>query len=174
MRLTAFTDYTLRTLIFLGLRPTKLVTIADIASAYDISANHLMKVVHQLAQSGDIATLRGQHGGLRLARPPEQINIGVVVRRTEPDMEIATCFGAHGSCRIQSECRFAQVLDEALEAFLGVLDRYTLADLLVERSDSLSRLLGITEGSYPAAVALPNATEIAWERVVPSGSSPEP
>ncbi len=145
MRLTAFTDYTLRTLIYLGLRPQKLVTIADIASAYDISANHLMKVVHQLAQAGDIATLRGQHGGLRLARPPGEINIGAVVRRTEPDMEIVACFGTGPCCRIQSECILAGAMDEALRAFVAVLDRYTLADMLQQRREALAGLLGIAD-----------------------------
>ncbi|MDR3538660.1 MAG: Rrf2 family transcriptional regulator [Acetobacteraceae bacterium] len=174
MRLTAFTDYTLRTLIYLGLRPQKLVTIADIAGAYDISANHLMKVVHQLAQSGDIVTLRGQHGGLRLARPADQINLGAVVRRTEPDMEIATCFGSDPGCRIRTVCVFSNILGEALQGFLAVLDRYTLADLIAGHRDSLVSLLGIPDETYPAAVALPNATEIAWESVVPSGSSLEP
>lgn len=142
MRLTSFTDYTLRTLIYLGLRPHQLVTIADIAGAYEISANHLMKVVHQLAQSGDVATLRGQHGGLRLGRPASEINIGAVVRRTEPDMEIVSCFGSGPCCRIQSECLLAGALDEALQAFLNVLDRYTLADLLARR-EALAGLLGI-------------------------------
>ncbi len=174
MRLTAFTDYTLRTLIYLALRPQKLVTIADIAGAYDISANHLMKVVHQLAQSGDIVTLRGQHGGLRLARPADQINLGTVVRRTEPDMEIATCFGSDPCCRIRTECVFSNILSEALPGFLAVLERYTLADLIAGRRDSLAHMLSIPDDVYPDAVALPSATEIAGESVVPSGSSVEP
>jgi Rrf2 family nitric oxide-sensitive transcriptional repressor len=161
MRLTAFTDYTLRTLIYLAVRPQKLVTIADIAASYDISANHLMKVVHQLAQSGDIVTLRGQHGGLRLARPASEIILGAVIRRTEPDMDIASCFGHGQCCRIQEDCLFAHALGEALQAFLGVLDRYTLADL-IERRATLASLLGIAEFTpYPEAVSLPSATEIA-------------
>lgn len=130
MRLTAFTDYTLRTLIYLALRPQQLVTIADIASAYDISANHLMKVVHQLALAGDVTTVRGQHGGLRLARSPEAINLGGVVRRTEPDLELVACFGEAQSCVIQHGCVLQHALGDALQAFLAVLDRYTLADLV--------------------------------------------
>ena len=93
MRLTAFSDYTLRTLIYLALRPDTLCTIEEIAAAYDISANHLTKVVHQAAQAGEIATLRGQRGGMRLARRADTINIGTVLRRTEPDLDIAPCFG---------------------------------------------------------------------------------
>jgi Rrf2 family nitric oxide-sensitive transcriptional repressor len=142
MRLTTFTDYSLRTLIYLGLRPRTLVTIADIADAYAISSNHLMKVVHQLAQSGDVATLRGQHGGLRLGRPAGEINIGAIVRRTEPDMEIVPCFGADDRCKIQPACVLAKAMHEALQAFLGVLDRYTLADLLQDR-ETLAGLLGV-------------------------------
>src|SRR5215469_11901612 len=100
MRLTDFTDYTLRALIYLALRPERLATIADIADAYGISANHLMKVVHQLAVSGDVATVRGRRGGLRLARPASAINVGAVVRRTEPDMALVACFADARRCVI--------------------------------------------------------------------------
>ena len=112
MRLTTFTNYTLRTLIYLAVRPGMTVTIAEIANAYGISANHLMKVVHQLALTGDIATTRGQRGGLRLARDPDAINIGEVVRRTEPDMALVACFGESQQCIIEEGC----VLRHALGA----------------------------------------------------------
>lgn len=140
MRLTTFTDYSLRTLIYLAAKPDRLATIADIASAYGISSNHLMKVVYALGQSGDIVTVRGQHGGMRLARPPSEISVGAVVRRTEPDLELAACFGQGAFCAIQPECRLVTVLDEALAAFLAVLDRYTLADL-VQRPQVMAALL---------------------------------
>lgn len=140
MRLTNFTDYTLRTLIYLALQPERLATIADIAAAYDISANHLMKVVHRLALAGDVVTLRGQHGGLRLARPAETIGLGEVVRRTEPDMALVGCFSEQQHCVIQDGCVLQHALGEALTAFLAVLDRYTLADL-VEPHGALVRLL---------------------------------
>ncbi len=142
MRLTAFTDYTIRTLIYLALRPDRLVTINDISEAYGISNNHLMKVVHQLAVSGDVATLRGQRGGLRLGRPAAEINLGTVVRRVEPDMRIAPCFSDAESCAIRPECVLREALQEALASFLSVLDRYTLADLLA-RPAALAQLLGI-------------------------------
>ena len=142
MRLTAFTDYTIRTLMYLALRPGRLVTINDISEAYGISNNHLMKVVHQLAVSGDVATVRGQRGGLRLGRPATAINLGAVVRRVEPDLRIAPCFGQVESCTIQADCVLEKALQEALTAFLGVLDRYTLADLAA-RPTALAALLGI-------------------------------
>lgn len=144
MRLTVFTDYTLRTLIYLALRPDRLVTISDIAEAYRISNNHLMKVVHQLALSGDVTTVRGQRGGLRLARPADEINVGAVVRRAEADMDLMPCFGAQAVCAIQPDCVVAGVVDEALRAFLAVLDRYTLADLVRPRA-ALARFLRIEE-----------------------------
>jgi Rrf2 family transcriptional regulator, nitric oxide-sensitive transcriptional repressor len=130
MRLTTFSDYTLRTLIYLALRPHELCTIDEIAAAYGISASHLMKVVYQAAQAGEVQTVRGQNGGLRLARAPETINLGTVVRRTEPDLHIAPCFGTGAACCIQPACVLQGALGDALAAFLAVLDRMTLADLV--------------------------------------------
>ena len=142
MRLTSFTDYTLRTLIYLAVRPGTVVTIADIAGAYAISGNHLMKVVHQLGLAGDITTTRGQRGGLRLARDPAAINIGAVVRRTEPDLDLVACFGDARSCVIADGCVLRHALGAALQAFLAVLDGYTLADL-AEPRQILASSLGI-------------------------------
>ena len=149
MRLTAFTDFTLRTLIYLAVRPDRLVTIGDIAQAYGISTNHLMKVVQRLAQSNYVTTVRGQHGGIRLARPAEQINIGEVVRQSENDLAVVPCFEAEACCAIQPECVLATALDQAIRAFLAVLDRYSLADLTAPRP-GLARLLGI-EGKVAQA-----------------------
>jgi Rrf2 family nitric oxide-sensitive transcriptional repressor len=140
MHLTSFSDYTLRTLIYLGLRPNQLCTIDEIAGAYGISSNHLMKVVQQAAQAGEVQTIRGQHGGLRLARAPEAINIGMVLRRTEPDLNIVPCFGSGTACRIQPACVLQGALGDALGAFLAVLDGMNLADLIRPKRD-LSALL---------------------------------
>ena len=131
MRLATFTDYTLRTLIYLALRPDKLVTIAEIAGAYQISSNHLMKVVYQLALSGEVVTMRGQRGGLRLARPAQEINVGTVVRRSEATFEMMPCF--ESGCLIKPECVLIGAVNEALGAFLATFDRYTLADLVRPR-----------------------------------------
>ena len=128
--------------MYLAVRPEQLVTISDIAQAYGISSNHLMKVVHQLALSGDVTTLRGQHGGLRLARPAAEINVGAVVRRSEADFDIVPCFGAEACCAIQPGCVLTGIIDEATRAFLTVLDRYSLADLAAPRT-VLARLLRI-------------------------------
>ena len=142
MRLTTYTDYSFRVLMRLALHPDDLVTIADIARVYRISEHHLMKVVHQLGIAGYIETVRGHGGGLRLARAPEEIKIGEVVRRTEPDFGLVACFRKDESCVIAPACTLSRVLDEALEAFLAVLDRYTLADLLEKRA-SLASLLAV-------------------------------
>lgn len=161
MRLTVFTDYTLRTLIYLALRPDTLVTIADIAESYHISNNHLMKVVHQLALAGDVTTVRGQRGGLRLARAPEQINIGQVVRRSESDLDLVPCFGSQADCMIQPACVFASAIGEALGAFMTALERYTLADL-VQPQAALSTLLQIEAAAPIAApLAAPLAAPVA-------------
>ena len=134
MRLTTFSDYTLRVLIYLGVHDQGLVTIGDIAGAYKISENHLMKVVHYLGQRRYIETVRGKGGGMRLARAPEKINVGEVVRGTEENLKFVECFDKDASdCRIESACVLRGVFGRALEAFFGVLDRYTLADMLVPK-----------------------------------------
>jgi Rrf2 family nitric oxide-sensitive transcriptional repressor len=131
MRLTTFSDYAFRVLIYLGSAPQSLATIADIAKAYGVSENHLMKVVHQLAQLGYIETVRGKGGGMRLARPASEINVGEVLRATEDGFAIVECLGEGGSdCRIARACALKGALGEAVEAFLATLDRYTLADLV--------------------------------------------
>lgn len=132
MRFTVHTDYALRVLMYLGAAPgDDLVTIKAISRGYGISENHLMKVVHRLAQAGFVETVRGRGGGMRLARDPDDINIGAVVRASEDDMRIVECFDpGTNTCPIAPACALPRVLDEALSAFIGVLDRYTLADLL--------------------------------------------
>lgn len=148
VRLTVYTDYSLRTLMYLGVRGREnLVTIQEIANAYQISKNHLMKVTHDLGKHGYIETIRGRGGGIRLALEPEQINIGDVVRKTEDDFHLVECFNPEGNlCKISPECRLKFALNEALKAYLAVLDTYTLADVLVSK-DILSELFGITQTS---------------------------
>ena len=143
MRLTTYTDYTLRTLIYLALEPERQARIAEIAKAYGISENHLMKVVHQLGVAGYVETIRGKNGGLRLAVRPEAINLGAVVRRVEPDLDLAPCFNPSGTCRIRPVCALKGVLGEALGAFFAVLDRCTLADLMNPQKE-LAGLLGVS------------------------------
>ncbi|HEX8373704.1 MAG TPA: Rrf2 family transcriptional regulator [Geminicoccaceae bacterium] len=143
MRLTRFTDYALRTLIYVGLQEPRQSSIAGIATAYGISETHLVKVVHRLGQLGLIRTTRGRGGGLRLGRPAGEITVGAVVRQTEEDLALVECFAA-GPCAITAPCRLRHVLGEALAAFLAVLDRCTLADLLAEdAAPEIARLLGL-------------------------------
>lgn len=142
MRLAVRTDYALRVLMYVGLTPPgRLATIAGTAAAYGISESHLMAVVHRLASLGYLETVRGKGGGIRLARAPDAINLGRVVRDIETDMALVECFGGPGTCRIERACALRGVLAEALEAFLAVLDRYTLADLLAP-APALAALLG--------------------------------
>lgn len=149
MHLTTYTDYSLRVLIRLALKPEQLSTIAEIAQVYAISEHHLMKVVHELGLAGYIETIRGRGGGLRLARNPADVTIGEVVRRMEPDLHLVACFRADQSCTISAACTLTAVLSEALNAFLEVLDRYTLADL-IEHPRQLASLLKIPLDSGPS------------------------
>jgi Rrf2 family nitric oxide-sensitive transcriptional repressor len=130
MRLTAFSDYALRVLVYLGLHEGERCTVAGIAGAYGISANHLTKVVQHLAQDGYVETTRGKGGGMRLALAPERVNLGELMRGTE-ERRLVECFeGGASRCRIESACALRGILGDALEAFFAVLDRHTLADLL--------------------------------------------
>lgn len=133
MRLTTYTDYSLRTLLHIASNRDRLVTVQEIADLHGISKNHLTKVVHQLGLFGVIETIRGRNGGLRLAREPGAINIGAVVRATETDFYMAECFNPAGKpCGLQTGCALKGVLSRATAAYLAVLDGQTLADLLPE------------------------------------------
>jgi Rrf2 family transcriptional regulator, nitric oxide-sensitive transcriptional repressor len=130
VRLTVYTDYSLRMLMYLAVKSDGRATIAEVAAAYGISKAHLTKVAHQLGIAGYVGTVRGKGGGLRLAQPPEEIGLGDVVRRTEPDMALAPCFGpVHAPCPIVSACVLRCAFHEARQAFLAALDRFSLADL---------------------------------------------
>lgn len=143
MRLTSFTDYSLRVLIYLACEPGRRATIGEIAQAFQVSENHLTKVVHFLGQQGWVATVRGKGGGLALAGPADRIVVGEVVRLTEGEAMPAECFDKeHNTCTIARACRLHGVLREAAEAFQSVLERYTLADLVHNRA-ALSRMLFI-------------------------------
>lgn len=140
MRLTDYTDYSLRTLMYLGLNRDRLVTIQDIANVYGVSKNHLMKVVHQLGLAGLVETVRGRSGGMRLGKEPHEINLGEVVQRTEPDFLMVECFDrAHNECILSPSCELQRVLSKATRAYMQVLSGVTLADLL-KNSDSLRTL----------------------------------
>ena len=153
MKLTLFTDYAVRVLLYLGARPERLCSIAEIARAYRVSQNHLMKVVNTLAREGYVESVRGRGGGIRLGRAPEAINLGALVRATEDGFQLVDC----GRCVVAPACGVTGVLGEALAAFLGVLDRYTLADMLGRRQDlrlllvsdelALSEVAGASRGS---------------------------
>ncbi len=143
MQLTLYTDYSLRVLIYLGIHQQRLSTISEIAAGYGgISRNHLVKVVHNLSIHGFIRTTRGKGGGLALARPPEQINIGDVVRHTEVSFDVVECFDKERNrCPITPACALKGALKQALGAFMGVLDGYTLADILANEGE-LKALIG--------------------------------
>lgn len=131
MRLTQYTDYSLRVLIYLGYKKDETVTISEMSDFYKISRNHLMKVVHNLGLKGYIQTLRGKNGGLRLARLPAEISIGDVVRDMEPDFVLLECFDpSEDQCVISRSCALKSVLVGARDTFLAELDKYTLADVL--------------------------------------------
>lgn len=133
MKLTAFSDYTLRVLMYLAIERNRLATIPEIAAAYEISENHLKKVVHQLARSGVVESARGKGGGIRLARPPGEIRLGQVVRISEGGGAVVECLDDRpASCRIAPACRLTAIVVRAFESLYATLDEYTLADLVKE------------------------------------------
>jgi Rrf2 family nitric oxide-sensitive transcriptional repressor len=148
MRLTQFTDYSLRTLLYLGVHGDRLVPVSEVARAYGISYHHLVKVGSLLVDLGLVESMRGRGGGLRLAVAPVEINVGWLVRKTEPDFHLVECFDReHDTCPITPACMLKNVLHEAQKNFLATLDRYTLADFLAspERRERLVQLWTRTE-----------------------------
>lgn len=152
MKLTVFTDYSLRLLLYLAMEPRRRATIAEVAAVFDISEHHLVKVAHFLGKCGFMANVRGKGGGLELARPPSQIGVGAVVRKTEGAVVPAECFEGGGDCAIASCCRLRHVLGEGVAAFYAVLDRYTVADL-VDNRDDLVAVLGVGHRLSPGCPA---------------------
>lgn len=142
MRLTMYTDFSLRLLIYLGAKETgELSTVQEISDAYKISKNHLTKVAHELGKMGLIETVRGRGGGIRLNVEPDQINIGELVRKTEDDFHLVDCFVPGSTkCVIAPACRLKGALAQAMNAYLAVLDSYTIADFLVNK-DEVAALL---------------------------------
>ncbi len=142
MQLTLYTDFSLRVLIYLSMHPDRLVTIREISDYFAISRNHLVKVVHNLSRQGIIDTVQGKRGGLRLASEAASLTVGAIVRATEPHFHMAECFQpeAEGRCAVEPVCGLKHVLDEATDAYLQVLDRHKVGDLLlrapVPESDS--------------------------------------
>ena len=146
MQLTRYSDYSLRALIYLGLNAHRRCTTREIAEAYGISENHLMKLIHRLGQEGFIATTRGRNGGVELAMPASEINLGEVFRATEGNFDLVECFatGERNTCPIAGPCLLTHVLETALQAFLDVLDRHTLEDLL-RPADALKGIFAARE-----------------------------
>lgn len=167
MRLTNYSDYALRSLIYLAVRPERplLANISDIANSYGISKSHLTKIIHQLGQLGYIESVRGKNGGIRLARAPKDINLGILIKQIEPDFDLVECFATSANdkssdgrqtglpitlidettnnargCVISPACQLKSVFFEALTAFINVLERYTLADI-INNEDELASLL---------------------------------
>jgi Rrf2 family nitric oxide-sensitive transcriptional repressor len=144
MRLTVYSDYALRLMMYLGLNDNRLATISEVAGAYDISRAHLVKITHELGQKGLLDTVRGRQGGMRLARNPADISVGEIVRACEPDFAVVPCLERNAGivCVLQPACVLKRALAAAASAFLDVLDGYSLADL-IRPSVPLRQLLGL-------------------------------
>lgn len=137
MRLTDYTDYTLRVLMFCALNPERSITIAELAESHAISKNHLMKIVNDLARQGLLQTTRGRGGGLRLRKAAADINIGDVVRKSETDFRMVECFDMdHNACTLTAHCKLKQIFKTALQSYLAELDKVTLADITRPASTS--------------------------------------
>lgn len=147
MRLTVFSDYALRVLLVLASRSDALVTISDIARAFDISHAHLMKVTHVLGKTAWVETVRGRNGGMRLATDPRKLKLGQIVQALEEDFALVECFGADNRCVLTGGCGLEAALALAMQNFFRELDRYSLADLV---------------DTSPALAALPMWQPVTW------------
>jgi Rrf2 family transcriptional regulator, nitric oxide-sensitive transcriptional repressor len=145
LRLTTYTDYTLRVLMYVSLKNGEKATMKGICESYGISRNHVMKIVQDLAREGLLETSRGKTGGILLARAPEDISLRKVIQKSEPDFRIVECFECGlSTCPLVGNCVLTGVLAEAMNAFLDVLGKYTLADL-VRPKNALARMLNLPE-----------------------------
>lgn len=136
MQLTRHTDYAFRVLIYLcSKKSEQLAKASEIAEVFDVSLNHLSKVIHQLGKAGFITTLRGKYGGIRLARPPQDISLGAVVRAMEATLNPVNC--NQPVCRLRTNCRLKPILNRAMESFVSTLDEYTLADVSQQEVQAL-------------------------------------
>ncbi|WP_319533695.1 Rrf2 family transcriptional regulator [uncultured Cohaesibacter sp.] len=145
MRLTQHSNYAMRLLMYCALKPDQPVRLAEIAEAYAISGHHLNKIAQRLAHIGVIHAIRGRNGGIRLAKEPQDINVGDILRQTEENLQIVECFSEKtNTCPLIHECRFRTLLQDALDAFLKVLDAHTLEDLIAH-PECLKPLLGLSE-----------------------------
>lgn len=141
MRMTLHTDYALRMLIYLAIHDSNPSTVHDVAESYGISRNHLLKIVLKLRYMGLIATARGRSGGIRLAVPPQEVNVGAVVRDLGDDFPVVECMKAGGGvCVLSPICRLKGIVREAIGAYLSVFDKYTLADLVANREELVNVL----------------------------------
>lgn len=155
MRLTDWTDYSLRVLMYCGVQPPeRLVTIDELATNYGVSRHHLTKIVNELSRQGWLQTQRGRTGGLRLALPPQAINVGAVIRQSEPDFRLVECFDRNtDTCPLTPFCRLKRTLSSALDAYLAVLDGVTLADLLPPARSMARAMKAPAEGSMRIMVS---------------------
>lgn len=153
MRLTSYSNYSLRVLLAAAARSPRLTTIREVAEAFDLPQSHLVKCVHQLGTWGYLETVRGNRGGFRLKRPAESVVIGEVVRRTEDGLSVVECLDPEtNTCPLTDRCRMSQVLRRATDAFLDVLDRLTLADVAGNEAEFRALLDGASPaGSVRAA-----------------------
>ncbi|TNE62754.1 MAG: Rrf2 family transcriptional regulator [Alphaproteobacteria bacterium] len=155
MHITRYTDYSLRVLMYLAVAGDKTVTIRDIADSYDISRNHLMKIVQELNARGYLKATRGKNGGLKLADKPENIRVGKLVREFEQGAPLVECFGGDNQCVITPACRLKHVFSEALASFFRTLDQYTLADLAPARPNHVGQALAALLPAVEAAAGDP-------------------
>jgi Rrf2 family nitric oxide-sensitive transcriptional repressor len=151
MRLTKVSDYSLRVLIYLAVHTDRPISIFEMSRAYGVSSHVLVKVVHLLIEDGAVASVRGRHGGFRLDKAPDEINVGALVRRTESTWDVVECFNRDtNTCPIEPACGLKGALKRAQRAFLAVLDDCTLADLLPRTGVEIRQLLRVSlERSLP-------------------------